>query len=91
MCWVCERLKNLIASWNEEREFQDQISSDDYHRGLSKGFSDCAKDLSEALESLRPKGLCEKFPEYEGSLDDQQRWDILNDILKLRDENGNQE
>jgi len=41
MCWVCERLENLIASWNEEREFQEQTSSEDYHRGLSKGFSEC--------------------------------------------------
>ena len=46
MCWVCDRLENLIAGWNEEREFQEQTSSDDYHRGLSKGFSECVKDLS---------------------------------------------
>jgi hypothetical protein len=39
MCWVCDRLENLIAGWNEEREFQEQTSSDDYHQGLSKGFT----------------------------------------------------
>ena len=37
------------------------------------------------------KGLCGKFPEYDGPFDDKQRWDILNDILKLRDEDRNQE
>jgi hypothetical protein len=58
MCWVCERLENLIAGWNEEREFQEQTNSDDYHRGLSKGFSECVKDLSEAVASMRLKGLC---------------------------------
>jgi hypothetical protein len=41
MCWVCERLENLIVGWNEERNFQEQTSSDDFHRGLSKGFSEC--------------------------------------------------
>jgi hypothetical protein len=50
MCWVCERLENLIAGWNEEREFKEQTSRDDYHRGLSKGFSDCIKDLSGVVE-----------------------------------------
>jgi len=53
MCWVCDRIENLIAGWNEEREFQEQTSSDDYHRGLSKGFSECVKDLSEAVASMR--------------------------------------
>jgi hypothetical protein len=91
MCWVCKRLENVIAGWNEEREFQEQTSGDDYHRGLSKGLSECVQDLSEALAALRRKGICEKFPEMEGSLDDRQRWDILNDILKLRDEDRNQE
>ena len=91
MCWVCERLKNLTASWNEEREFQEQTSSDDYHRGLSKGFSECVNDLSGVIESMRLKGICEKFPVYEGSLDEKQRLDILNDLLKLRDEDSNQE
>jgi hypothetical protein len=91
MCWVCERLENLIASWNEEQEFQEKTSSDKYHRGLSKGFSECVKDLSEAVASMRLKGLCEILSEYEGSINDQQRWDILNDILKLRDEDSNQE
>ena len=91
MCWVCERLENLIASWDEEREFQEKTSSDDYHRGLSKGFSECVKDLSGAVASMRLKGVCEKFPEYVGSLDEKQRLDFLNDLLKLRDEDSNQE
>jgi hypothetical protein len=91
MCWVCERLETLIAGWNEEREFQEQTSSDDYHRGLSKGFSECVRDLSEAVASMRLKGLCEKFLKYEASLDDKQRFDILDDLLKLGDEGSNQE
>ena len=91
MCWVCERLENLITSWNEEREFQEQTSSDDYHTGLSKGFSECVKDLSEAVASMRLRGLCEKLPEHVRSLDDKQRSDILDDLLKLRDEDSNQE
>ena len=91
MCWVCDRLENLIADWNEERDFQEQTSRDDFHRGLSKGFSECVKDLSEAVASMRLKGLCEKFSEYDGPFDGKQRWDILNDILKLRDEDSNQE
>jgi hypothetical protein len=91
MCWVCDRLENLIAGWNEERDFQEQTSRDDYHRGLSKGFSECVKDLSETVASMRLKGLCGKFPEYDGPFDGKQRWDILNDILKLRDEDSNQE
>lgn len=91
MCRVCKRLENVIAGWKEEREFQEQTSGDEYHRGLSRGFSECVQDLSEALAALRQKGMCEKIPEIEGSLDDQQRWDILNDILKLRDEDINQE
>jgi len=91
MCWVCERLEHLITSWNEEQEFKEQTSSDDYHRGLSKGFSECVKDLSEAVASMRLKGICEKFPEYERVLNDKQRLDILEDLLKLRDEDTNQE
>ena len=91
MCWVCERLENLITSWNEEREFQEQTSSDDYHTGLSKGFSECVEDLSEAVASMRLKGICEKFPVYERVLNDQQRLNILDDLLKLRDEDSNQE
>jgi hypothetical protein len=91
MCWVCERLENLIAGWNEEREFQEKTSSDRYHRGLSKGFSECVKDLSEALASMRLKGLCGNVPEYKGAINDKQRLDILNDILKLSDEGSNQE
>ena len=91
MCWVCEGLEKLIESWNEEREFQEQTSSNDYHRGLSKGFSECVRDLTEAVVSMRLKGICEKFPEYEGPLDDKQRLDILNDLLKLGDEDSNQE
>jgi len=91
MCWVCERLENLIANWNEEGEFQEQTSSDDYHRGLSKGFSECGKDLSGVVESMRQKRICEKLQEYDSPFDDRQRWDILNDILKLRDEDINQE
>jgi hypothetical protein len=90
MCWVCNRLDTLIASWNEESEFQGQTSTD-FNRGMSKAFGECAKDLSEAIASLRHKGVCEKFPEHEGALNDRQRWDILNDILKLRDEDSNQE
>jgi hypothetical protein len=38
--------------------------------GLSKGFSECVKDLSEAVASMRLKGLCEKLPEYDGSIDE---------------------
>ena len=91
MCWVCERLENLIAGWNEEREFQEKTSSDRYHRGLSKGFSECVKDLSETVASMRLKGLCGKVPEYEGAINDKQRLDILDDLLKLGDENNNQE
>ena len=91
MCWVCERLENVIASWNEERKFQEQASSDDYHRGLSTGYSECVKDLSEAVASMRLKGLCEKLPEHVRSLDDKQRLDILDDLLKLRDDENNQE
>jgi hypothetical protein len=91
MCWVCDRLENLIADWNQERDFQEQTSRDDFHRGLSKGFSECVKDLSEAVASMRLKGLCEKFSEYDGPFNGKQRWDILNDILKLRDEDSNQE
>ena len=91
MCWICKRLENLITVWNEEREFQEQTSSDDYHRGLSKGFSECVKDLSDAVAAMKAKGVCDKFPEYEKSLDDKQRLDILNDLLQLGDEDSNQE
>ena len=91
MCWVCDRLENLIAGWNEEREFQEKTSSDRYHRGLSKGFSECVKDLSETVASMRLKGLCGKVPEYESAINDKQRLDILDDLLKLGDENNNQE
>ena len=91
MCWVCDRLENLIAGWNEEREFQEKTSSDRYHRGLSKGFSECVKDLSETVASMRLKGLCGKAPEYEGAINDKQRLDILDDLLKLGDEDTNQE
>ena len=91
MCWVCERLENSIAGWKEEQDFQEQTSSDDYHRGLSNGFSECAKNLLETVASMRLKGVCEKFQEYDGPFDGKQRWDILNDILKLRDEDSNQE
>ena len=91
MCWVCDRLENLIADWKEERDFQEQTSRDDFHRGLSKGFSECGKDLSGAVASMRLKGVCEKFPEYVGSLDEKQRLDFLNDLLKLKDEDSNQE
>jgi len=90
MCWICERLENLITVWNEEREFQEQTSSDDYHRGLSKGFSECVKHLSDAVASMKLKGVCDKFPEYERPFDDKQRLDILNVLLKLEDEDGNQ-
>jgi hypothetical protein len=91
MCWVCEHLGNLITSWNEEQEFQEQTSSDDYHRGLSKGFSECIKDLSDAVASMRLKGICQKLPEYIVSLDEKQRFEILDNLLKLRDEDSNQE
>jgi hypothetical protein len=80
----------LISGWNEEREFQEKTSNDRYHRGLSKGFSECVKDLSEAVASMRLKGLCGKVPEYEGSINDKQRLDILDDLLKLGDEDSNQ-
>ena len=90
MCWICERLENLMVVWNEEREFQEQTSSDDYHRGLSKGFSECVRDLAEAIASMRLKGICEKFPEHGRPLDDQQGLDILNDVLKLGDEDSTQ-
>ena len=89
MCWVCARLENLIASWNEERKFQEQASRDNYHRGLYKGFSECVKDLSEAVASMRLKGLCDKLPEHVNSLDDKQRYEILDDILKPGDEDEN--
>jgi len=36
------------------------------------------------------KRICEKFPEHERSLDDKQRLDILNDVLKLGDEDSDQ-
>ena len=91
MCWVCDRLENLIVGWNEEREFQEKTSSDRYHRWLSKGFSECIKALSDALASMKLKGLCGKVPEPEGSINDKQRLDILDDLLKLGDENTNQE
>jgi hypothetical protein len=78
MCWVCKRLENLIASWNEERKFQEQASRDNYHRGLDKGFSACVKDLSEAVASMRLKGLCDKVPEHVNSLNDKQRSEILD-------------
>jgi hypothetical protein len=90
MCWVCKRLETLVAGWNEESEFQGQTSTD-HHRGMSKGFHECARDLSEVIAALRLKGICEKFPEYEGTLSDKQRWDLLDDILKLRDEDKSQE
>jgi hypothetical protein len=48
------------------------------------------RDLSEAVASMRLKRICEKFPEHERSLDDKQRLDILNDVLKLGDEDSNQ-
>lgn len=84
----CERLENLIAGWSEEREFQEKTSGDDYHRGLCMGFSECVKDLSEVVASMRLKGLCEKLPESIRSLDDKPQWDFLDDILKPRDEEG---
>jgi hypothetical protein len=43
------------------------------------------------VASTRLKGLFEKLPEYDGSIDEKQGWDVLNDILKLRDEDSNQE
>jgi hypothetical protein len=58
---------------------------------LPKGFPECVKDLSEAVASTRLKGLFEKLSEYDGSIDEKQGWDVLNDILKLRDEDINQE
>jgi hypothetical protein len=80
----------LAASWNEEGEFQGQAGTD-FHRGMSKGFLECARDLSEAAGSLRAKGICEKLPEHENALSDMQRWDMLDDILKLGDEKAGQE
>ena len=40
---------------------------------------------------MRLKGLCDKLPEHVNSLDDKQRSEILDDLLKLRDEDSNQE
>lgn len=91
MCWVCERLESLIAGWNEERVFQEEASGNEYHRGLSKGFHECVRDLSEAVASMRLKGLCEKLPESPIPLNDSQRSDIVNDLLNLRDPDINQE
>ena len=85
MCWICERLENLITVWNEEREFQEQTSGDDYHRGLSKGFSECVRDLTETVASMRLKGLCDKLPEPPIPLSDNQLSDILNDLLRDAD------
>lgn len=90
MCWVCKRLEELAAAWNEESEFQGQTGTD-HHQGLSKGFHECARDLTDAIAALRHKGMCEKFPEHEGAISDQQRWDLLDDILKLWDEDSSQE
>jgi hypothetical protein len=90
MCWVCERLENLITAWNEELELQKQTSSDEYHRGVSKGLSECVKDLFDAVESIRRKGVCGKLTEPETSIDDEERLEILKDLLKLGDENGQQ-
>jgi hypothetical protein len=87
MCWVCERLQSLIAGWDEERIFQEQDSRNDYHRGLSKGFQECGRDLSEALASMRLKGLCHNLPESPTPLSERQRSDILNDLLMDADLN----
>jgi hypothetical protein len=89
MCWVCARLENLIAGWDEERTFQEQASYNDYQRGMSKGFQECARDLSEAVIAMRLKGLCNKLPESPIPLSDNQLSDILNDLL--RDADINQE
>jgi hypothetical protein len=89
MCWVCKRLESLIAGWDEERTFQEQVSNNDYQRGLSKGFQECVRDLSEAVASMRLKGLCDKLPEPPVPLSDNQLSDILNDLL--RDADINQE
>jgi hypothetical protein len=86
MCYVCGRLEILIAGWNEEREFQEQASNNDYHRGLSKGLLECVKDLSETFASIRMKGLCDKLPDSPQPQTDSQRFAILDDLLKLRDE-----
>jgi hypothetical protein len=89
MCWVCGRLESLIAGWDEERIFQEQAGNNDYQRGLSKGFHECLRDLSEVVASMRLKGLCDKLPESPIPLNDNQRSDILNDLL--RDADINQE
>jgi hypothetical protein len=89
MCWVCERLETLIAGWNEERIFQEQAGNTDYQRGLSKGFHECLRELSEAVASMRLKGLCGQLPESPIPLNDSQRSDILSDLL--RDADINQE
>jgi hypothetical protein len=90
MCWICERLESLIADWNEERELQERTGSGDYHRGLSRGFTECVQDLSDAVASMKQKGVCEKFPGRTGSLYDEERLEILGDLLNLK-ENGNLE
>jgi hypothetical protein len=87
MCWVCARLESLISGWDEERTFQEQASNNDYQRGLSKGFQECVRDLSEAVASMRLKGLCDKLPESPIPLNDNQRSDILGDLLKAADIN----
>jgi hypothetical protein len=86
MCWVCEHLEGLIETWNEEREFQEQTSSDDYHRGLTRSYSDCSKDLSDSLSSMRLKGLCGKFQTSVDNIRGLQKYDFLNDMLKLGNE-----
>lgn len=90
MCWVCERHEGLIETWNEEQEFQEQTSIDNYHRGLTRGYSDCAKGLSDLLSSMRLKGLCEKFQTSADNIADLQKYDFLNDMLKLENEDKDQ-
>ena len=90
MCWVCRRLEVLVAGWNEESEFQEQTGTD-YHRGMSRGFHECARDLSEAVASLRLKGVCDAFPEHAGTLSEQERQDILDGLLGPSEEDGSPE
>ena len=81
MCWVCKKIETLIESWNEERELQE-LTSGDYHRGVSKGFLDCSRDLSETVTSLRAKGLCDKFPDHQEVLGEEEKSTIVDEILR---------
>jgi hypothetical protein len=80
-----------LKTWFQAGTKSGSFRSRPAESGMFKGFSECVKDLSGAIASMRLKGLCGKFPEYDGLFDWKQRWNILNEILKLRDEDSNQE